>query len=145
MTEENYEPSPEQWVRDQVETYERSGGTEGTTLRGLPVVLMTMTGATSGKTRKVPTMKVEHDGRYAVVASHRGAHEHPDWYYNLKANPRIRLQDGPDVYEMEARELEGDERGEWWQRAVQAFPDYADYQRKTDRKLPVFLLEPVVT
>lgn len=146
MDDESYEPSPESWVRDQVETYEKSGGTEGTTLRGLPVVILTMRGAKSGKIRKVPLMRVEHDGRYAAVASKGGAPEHPQWYHNLKANPRLKLQDGPNVYEMEARELEdGEERQEWWERAVRTFPDYADYQRRAPRQIPLFLLEPVVT
>jgi deazaflavin-dependent oxidoreductase (nitroreductase family) len=137
-----YEPSPAQWVRDQVEQYESSGGTEGTTLRGLPVVLLTTRGAKSGKIRKSPLMRVEHDGRYAVVASQGGAPKHPTWYHNLVAHPQVRLQDGPVVREMTARELTGDEKAEWWDRAVAAFPDYADYQRKTDRQIPVFLLEP---
>ncbi|MCW2566313.1 MAG: hypothetical protein JWN54_410 [Mycobacterium sp.] len=137
-----YEPSPAQWVRDQVEKYESSGGTEGTTLRGLPVVLLTTIGAKSGKVRKSPLMRVEHDGRYAVVASQGGAPKHPTWYHNLVAHPHVRLQDGPVVRELTARELTGDEKAEWWDRAVAAFPDYADYQRKTDRQIPVFLLEP---
>ncbi|HEY0359055.1 MAG TPA: nitroreductase family deazaflavin-dependent oxidoreductase [Mycobacteriales bacterium] len=137
-----YEPSPAQWVRDQVEKYEGSGGTEGTTLRGLPVVLLTTIGAKSGKVRKSPLMRVEHDGRYAVVASQGGAPKHPTWYHNLVAHPHVRLQDGPVVRELTARELTGDEKAEWWDRAVAAFPDYADYQRKTDRQIPVFLLEP---
>ena len=137
-----YEPSPAQWVRDQVEKYEGSGGTEGTTLRGLPVVLLTTIGAKSGKVRKSPLMRVEHDGRYAVVASQGGAPKHPTWYHNLVAHPHVRLQDGPVVRELTARELTGDEKTEWWDRAVAAFPDYADYQRKTDRQIPVFLLEP---
>jgi deazaflavin-dependent oxidoreductase (nitroreductase family) len=137
-----YEPSPAQWVRDQVEKYESSGGTEGTTLRGLPVILLTTIGAKSGKVRKSPLMRVEHDGRYAVVASQGGAPKHPTWYHNLVAHPHVRLQDGPVVRELTARELTGDEKTEWWDRAVAAFPDYADYQRKTDRQIPVFLLEP---
>jgi deazaflavin-dependent oxidoreductase (nitroreductase family) len=137
-----YEPSPAQWVREQVERYESSGGTEGTTLRGLPVVLLTTRGARSGKIRKTPLMRVEHDGRYAVVASQGGAPEHPTWYHNLLAHPRVRLQDGPEAWDMTARELTGEEKAQWWERAVAAFPDYADYQRKTDRQIPVFLLEP---
>jgi deazaflavin-dependent oxidoreductase (nitroreductase family) len=137
-----YEPSPTRWVREQVERYESSGGTEGTTLRGLPVVLLTMRGAASGKIRKTPLMRVEHDGRYAVVASQGGAPEHPRWYHNLVAHPQVRLQDGTAAWDMTARELTGDERAEWWDRAVAAFGDYADYQRKTERQIPVFLLEP---
>lgn len=140
-----YEPSPEKWVRDQVELYETSGGTEGTTLRntGLPVVVVTSRGARSGTLRKNPVMRVEHDGRYAAVASRGGAPTHPTWYYNLVANPHIELQDGPTRSDMNARQLSGDERARWWERAVAAFPNYADYQRNTDREIPVFLLEPL--
>jgi deazaflavin-dependent oxidoreductase (nitroreductase family) len=137
-----YEPSTQQWVRDQVEQYERSGGTEGTTLRGYPVILLTTRGAKSGKIRKTPLMRVEHDGRYAIVASLGGAPKHPVWYHNVVADPRVRLQDGPAVQELTAREVTGDEKAEWWERAVAAFPDYADYQAKTDREIPVFVLEP---
>lgn len=139
----DYEPSPSEWVRDQVELYESSGGTKGTTLgdSGLPVVIVTNRGARSGKLRKTPLMRVEHQGRYAAVASKGGAPEHPVWYYNLKADPHVQLQDGTDKWDMTARELSGEERSEWWQRAVAAYPDYADYQRNTDREIPVFLLE----
>jgi deazaflavin-dependent oxidoreductase (nitroreductase family) len=139
-----YVPSPEQWVRDQVELYESSGGTEGVTLRGtdLPVVIVTSVGASSGKVRKNPVMRVEHDGTYAVVASKGGAPEHPTWYHNIKANPLVELQDGAVKQDMTARELAGDERETWWQRAVEAYPSYADYQTKTDRQIPVFILEP---
>ena len=139
-----YVPSPEKWVRDQVELYESSGGTQGLTLRGtgLPVVVLTSLGASSGKVRKNPVMRVEHDGRYAVVASKGGAPEHPSWYHNLKAHPLVELQDGPIRRDMTAREAEGQEREEWWQRAVEAYPPYADYQEKTDRLIPVFVLEP---
>ncbi len=139
-----YEPSPEQWVRDQVERYEASGGTEGTTMRGVPVVVLTSRGARSGKLRKTPLMRVEHDGAYAVVASKGGAPQHPVWYHNLLADPHVELQDGPRRQDMTARELTGDERSQWWQRAVQVWPDYAEYQRKTDRQIPVFVLEPQV-
>jgi deazaflavin-dependent oxidoreductase (nitroreductase family) len=138
-----YEPSPSQWVRDQVEQYESSGGTEGTTLRGLPVIILTSRGAKSGKIRKTPLMRVEHDGRYAAVASRGGTPTHPVWYHNLVADPQVELQDGPVKQDMTARELTGDERRVWWDRAVAAFPDYADYQRKTDREIPVFVVEPV--
>ncbi|WP_405935419.1 nitroreductase family deazaflavin-dependent oxidoreductase [Streptomyces sp. NBC_00726] len=138
-----YEPSPSQWVRDQVEQYESSGGTEGTTMRGLPVIVLTTVGAKSGKIRKTPLMRVEHDGRYAVVASQGGAPTHPVWYHNLKADPRAELQDGPVRRDMTAREVTGAEKDQWWERAVDAFPDYADYQKKTDRQIPVFVLEPV--
>jgi F420H(2)-dependent quinone reductase len=137
-----YEPSPAQWVRDQVDLYERSGGTDGTTLRGLPVIILTSRGAKSGKIRKTPLMRVEHDGRYAVVASQGGAPTHPTWYHNLVADPHVELQDGPVRRDMTAREVTGDEKAEWWDRAVAAFPDYADYQKKTDRQIPVFVLEP---
>jgi F420H(2)-dependent quinone reductase len=137
-----YEPSPAEWVRNQVAQYESSGGTSGTTLRGMPVVILTSRGARSGKLRKTPLMRVEHDGRYAVVASKGGAPENPVWYHNLVADPHVQLQDGPARSDMVARELSGDERAEWWQRAVDAYPDYAEYQRNTDRMIPVFLLEP---
>jgi deazaflavin-dependent oxidoreductase (nitroreductase family) len=137
-----YEPSPAQWVRDQVDLYERSGGTEGTTLRGLPVIVLTTRGAKSGKIRKSPLMRVEHDGRYAAVASLGGAPQHPVWYHNVVADPHVELQDGPVKQDMTAREVTGDEKAEWWARAVAAFGDYADYQRKTDREIPVFVLEP---
>ncbi|MFG2076129.1 nitroreductase family deazaflavin-dependent oxidoreductase [Nonomuraea maritima] len=143
--EGEYEPSTQQWVRDQVELYESSGGTKGTTLRetGLPVIVMTNLGAKSGKIRKTPLMRVEHEGRYAVVASQGGAPKHPVWYYNLKAEPLVELQDGPVKQDMRAREVTGAEKAEWWQRAVAAFPPYAEYQKKTDREIPVFVLEPV--
>ncbi|MFI6060622.1 nitroreductase family deazaflavin-dependent oxidoreductase [Streptomyces sp. NPDC051286] len=137
-----YEPSPAQWVRDQVELFESSGGTEGTTMRGLPVIILTTRGASSGKIRKTPLMRVEHDGTYAVVASLGGAPRHPVWYHNVTADPRVELQDGPVRQDMNAREVTGEEKAMWWERAVQAFPDYADYQLKTDRQIPVFVLEP---
>lgn len=137
-----YVPSPSKWVRDQVQTYETSGGTEGTTLRGLPVVIVTTVGARTGKVRKVPLMRVEHEGRYAVVASLGGAPKHPVWYYNLLAQPHVELQDGPVRSEMTAREVTGEEKTQWWERAVAAFPDYADYQARTEREIPVFVLEP---
>jgi deazaflavin-dependent oxidoreductase (nitroreductase family) len=142
--EGDYEPSPSDWVREQVELYEGSGGTQGTTLRdtGLPVVVITNRGARSGKLRKTPVMRVEHGGRYAAVASKGGAPDHPFWYYNFRAEPRVELQDGPRKQEMIAREITGDERDEWWQRAVAAYPPYADYQKKTTRQIPVFVLEP---
>jgi F420H(2)-dependent quinone reductase len=140
--EGEYAPSPSQWVRDQVEEYESSGGTRGTTLRdtGLPVVIMTMKGNKSGKIRKVPVMRVEHDGEYLLVASMGGAPTNPVWYYNLVADPgNISLQDGPDKFDVTVRELEGDERAQWWERAVAAFSPYAEYQRKTERRIPVLL------
>ena len=140
-----YEPSSQQWVRDQVELYESSNGTQGTTLRdtGLPVVIMTNRGAQSGKLRKTPVMRVEHEGRYAAVASQGGAPTHPAWYANLLADPHVELQDGAVRRDMRARELTGDEREQWWQRAVAAFPPYAEYQQRTDRVIPVLLLEPM--
>ena len=139
--EGEYGPSPSQWVREQVEQYESSGGTAGTTMRGMPVVVVTMRGARSGKVRKVPVMRVEHGGAYAVVASKGGAPEHPLWYYNLVANPGVELQDGPDRREVTARQVDGDERVLWWDRAVAAYPDYAEYQQRTQRQIPVFVLE----
>jgi F420H(2)-dependent quinone reductase len=138
-----YAPSPAQWVRDQVELYESSGGQQGTTLRdtGLPVVIVTTRGNKSGKIRKTPLMRVEHDGDYLLVASKGGAPQHPVWYYNLVADPgNVTVQDGPDKFEVNVRELEdGDERVQWWDRAVAAFPPYAEYQQKTERTIPVFV------
>lgn len=140
-----YVPSSAQWVRDQVELYESSGGTQGTTLRdrGLPVVLVTSVGARSGKLRKTPLMRVEHAGSYALVASQGGAPSHPVWYHNLVAHPEVDIQDGPAKGSYRVRELSGDEKALWWERAVAAFPDYADYQRRTEREIPVFVAEPV--
>jgi deazaflavin-dependent oxidoreductase (nitroreductase family) len=142
--EGEYEASPRQWVRDQVEKFESSGGTEAATLAdtGLPIVVITNVGAKSGKVRKTPLMKVEHDGKYAAVASQGGAPKHPLWYYNFLANPRVVLQDGPRSTEMIAREVSGAERDEWWERSVAAYPPYAEYQTKTTRTIPVFVLEP---
>jgi len=143
--EGEYEPSPSSWVRAQVELFETSGGTQGTTLldTGLPVVIVTNVGARTGKVRKTPLMRVEHDGCYAAVASMGGAPKHPVWYYNLRANPRVHVQDGPALTDMIARELTGAEREQWWERAVAAYPSYAEYQAKTTRQIPVFVLEPV--
>ena len=142
--EGEYEPSAAAWVRDQVAEYESSGGARGTTLRdtGLPVVIITNRGARSGKQRKTPLMRVEHDGRYAAVASQGGAPTHPRWYYNFRADPHVGLQDGPRKQDMVAREVTGDERAQWWERAVAAYPPYAEYQQKTTRQIPVFVLEP---
>jgi deazaflavin-dependent oxidoreductase (nitroreductase family) len=137
-----YQPSPEQWVRDQVEKYEASGGTEATTLRGVPVVVVTSVGAKSGKLRKNPVMRVEHDGTYALVASKGGAPSHPTWYHNLVGHPTIELQDGADRRDYTVRIAEGQERATWWERAVAVWPDYAEYQKKTDREIPVFVAEP---
>jgi deazaflavin-dependent oxidoreductase (nitroreductase family) len=138
-----YEPSPEKWVRDHVSAIEDSGGSEGTTMRGLPVIVLTTKGAKSGKLRKSPLMRVEHNGRYAAVASLGGSPQNPVWYYNVMTNPLVEVQDGPVKQDMNAREVNGAEKTEWWKRAVAAYPDYADYQKKTDREIPVFVLEPV--
>jgi deazaflavin-dependent oxidoreductase (nitroreductase family) len=140
-----YEPSPNAMVREQVELYEKSGGTEGNTLgdTGLPVVILTTLGAKSGKIRKTPLMRVEHEGRYAVVASQGGAPQHPLWYHNVKAHPRVELQDGPRKQDMIAREVTGEEREQWWKLACEAYPPYAEYAKKTDRVIPVLVLEPV--
>jgi len=139
-----YGPSPAKWVRDQVELYESSGGTQGTTLRetGLPVVVITNRGAVTGKIRKTPLMRVEHDGLYLAVGSQGGSPEDPKWVANFRADPAVELQDGPVRQPMIAREIGGEERDQWWQRAVAAFPPYADYQQKTSRVIPVFVLEP---
>jgi F420H(2)-dependent quinone reductase len=140
--EGEYEPSTTSWAREQAELYESSGGTEGTMRNGYPVIVLTSRGAKSGKLRKTPLMRVEHDGRYAVVASLGGAPQHPVWYYNLVADPHVELQDGPNKQDMTAREVTGDEKAQWWERSVAAYPPYADYQTKTDRQIPVFVLEP---
>ncbi len=139
----DYEPSPAKWVRDQVDLYESSGGTEGTEMRGMPVVILTMRGQKSGKLRKIPLMRVEHEGSYAAVASMGGAPENPVWYANLLGDPVIELQDGPVKQDMVVREITGDEKAQWWQRCVAAFPDYANYQAKTQREIPVLLAEPI--
>jgi deazaflavin-dependent oxidoreductase (nitroreductase family) len=136
-----YEPSPWQWVRDQVETYERTGGREANTLgnTGLPVIILTTRGNKTGKVRKTPLMRVEHDGEYALVASVGGAPKHPVWYFNLKSDPQsVMMQDGPEPFAVEVRELQGDERALWWNRAVAAYAPYADYQERTKRVIPVF-------
>jgi deazaflavin-dependent oxidoreductase (nitroreductase family) len=138
-----YEPSAASWARDQVDLYERSGGTEGTEMNGLPVIILTSVGAKTGKLRKSPLMRVEHDGQYAVVASLGGAPTHPVWYYNLAANSHVELQDGPVKKDYLAMELSGEERALWWDRAVAAYPGYAEYQEKTTRTIPVFVLTPV--
>jgi deazaflavin-dependent oxidoreductase (nitroreductase family) len=137
-----YEPSSQQWVRDQVQEYESSGGARGTTLRGVPVIVITSMGASSGKLRKNPVIRVEHDGRYAAVASKGGAPAHPAWYRNLVEHPLVEVQDEVIKGDFTARELSGEERQAWWDRAVAVWPDYADYQTKTEREIPVFVLEP---
>jgi deazaflavin-dependent oxidoreductase (nitroreductase family) len=138
-----YEPSTSDWARENAEEYMASGGKAGTELQGRPVVLLTTIGAKTGKIRKTPLMRVEHDGEYAVVASLGGAPKHPVWYFNIKANPRVELQDGEETKDYVACEVFGDEKGQWWERAVATWPDYAEYQKKTDRQIPVFVLSPV--
>ncbi len=128
-------------MRKQVATYEASGGAKGNTIQGLPIVVITSRGARSGKLRKNPVMRVEHDGVYAAIASQGGAPEHPAWYHNFLAHPEVDLQDGPEPHVYQARVTEGDERREWWERSVATFAPYARYQEKTDRQIPVFLLE----
>jgi deazaflavin-dependent oxidoreductase (nitroreductase family) len=138
-----YEPSAFDFSRDQVEVYERTGGAEGADNQGRPVIVLTSVGAKTGKLRKTPLMRVEHDGRYAVVASLGGAPKHPVWYYNLTANPHVELQDGPVKKDYQASEVHGDEYAAWFERAVATWPDYADYQKNTTRKMPIFVLTPL--
>jgi len=143
--EGEYEPSPSAWVRDQVAAYEASGGREANTLldTGMPVVIVAMRGNKSGKVRKVALMRVEHGGAYALVASKGGAPEHPVWYYNLRAHPdEVTVQDGPEPFAVDVREVSGEERAAWWDRAVAAYPPYAEYQQRTDRLIPVFVATP---
>lgn len=137
-----YAPGTSERARQQVDEYESSGGTAGTTLGGRPVVILTTVGARSGKLRKTPLMRVEHDGAYAVVASLGGAPRHPLWYRNIVAHPMVELQDGPVRQDMVAREVEDDERSLWWARAVEAYPAYASYAERTERVIPVLVLEP---
>ena len=138
-----YAPGTSAWSRKQTELYEATNGQQGGQLRGRPVVVLTSVGAKTGKLRKNALMRVEHDGKYAVVASLGGAPRNPAWYSNLKKNPHVELQDGATKRDYVARELSGDERATWWKRAVQAYPDYANYQTKTSREIPVFVLEPI--
>lgn len=138
-----YEPSPDEWSRNQAELFERTNGAEGNEMQGKPIIVLTTLGAKSGKIRKTPLMRVEHDGQYVVVASKGGAPEHPSWYHNIVGAPLVELQDGPVRKDYTPRELSGDERATWWERAVEAWPPYADYQTKTDRVIPLFLLTPV--
>jgi deazaflavin-dependent oxidoreductase (nitroreductase family) len=135
-----YEPSPSDWAREQAEKFEASNGAEANDLQGKPIILLTSIGARTGKLRKTPLMRIEHDGEYAVVASRGGAPTHPVWYWNLAKNPHVELQDGADKRDYRAREVADDERAAWWERAVEAWPPYADYQTKTDRIIPVFVL-----
>ena len=137
-----YEPSTAAWARKQAERYEASGGAEATDLRGRPIIVLTSVGARTGKLRKTALMRVEHDGDYAVVASQGGAPKHPVWYHNLKANPHVELQDGPTRKDYLARELTGDEKAVWWERAVAAYPPYAEYKERTERVIPVFVASP---
>ena len=139
----DYEPSAASWARDQVDLYERSGGSQGTELSGRPVIILTSVGAQTGKIRKTPLMRVEHEGEYAVVASLGGAPKHPVWYYNLTTNPHVELQDGAVKKDYQAREVSGAERATWWERAVATWPDYASYAERTARTIPVFVLTPI--
>ena len=137
-----YEPSPDAWVREQVEAYESSGGQRGNTLldTGMPVIIVTMRGRSSGKVRKIALMRVEHEGEYALVASKGGAPDNPTWYGNLVANPEdVMIQDGPEPFDATVREVSGEERAAWWDRAVAAYPGYAEYQENTDREIPVLV------
>ncbi len=136
-----YAPGTAAWAREQAEQFEASNGAEANLRHGRPIVVLTSVGAKTGKLRKTPLMRVEHEGVYAVVASLGGAPRHPVWYYNLKANPRVELQDGPVKREYVAREVTGDEKATWWKHAVEAYPDYDAYQRRTERQIPVFVLE----
>ena len=143
--EGEYEPSTQQWVRDQVEAYERSGGTEANTLRdtGIPVIIVSMRGNKSGKIRKIALMRVEHDGEYALVASMGGAPQNPVWYHNLLADPdNVMVQDGPAPFDVTVREVTGEQRAAWWDRSVAVFSNYADYQAKTERTIPVLVASP---
>jgi F420H(2)-dependent quinone reductase len=141
--EGEYAPSPWDWSREQAEKYAESGGADAADMKGMPIILLTTVGAKTGKLRKTPLMRVEHDGEYACVASLGGAPKNPVWYYNIAKNPRVELQDGSVTRDYDAREVFGDEKAVWWERAVEAYPDYADYQTKTDRQIPVFVLTPV--
>ena len=139
----DYAPSSAKWVRDQVEEIESSGGERGTLLRGVPVIVITSVGSESGKLRKNPVMRVEHGGEYAIVASKGGTPENPEWFHNLVAHPgEVTIQDGPEPFAVTVREVTGDEKKEWWERAVAAYPPYAEYQQNTNRQIPVFIASP---
>ena len=143
--EGEYEASPAKWVRDQVDTYERTGGHEASTLMdtGRPVIILTTRGNKTGRVRKTPLMRVEHAGEYALVASLGGAPKHPVWYHNLTANPdEAMVQDGPEPFDVTVREVSGEERAQWWERAVEAYPPYAEYQEKTERLIPILIASP---
>ena len=135
-----YAPSPSDWAREQAEQYEATGGSEAGDLRGMPVIVLTTVGAKSGKLRKTPLMRVEHEGEYAVIGSLGGAPKNPVWVYNVRKHPKVELQDGPEKHDYEAREVSGAERDLWWRRAAEAYPPYDDYQAKTERVIPVFVL-----
>ena len=141
--EGEYAPSPWDWSREQADKYAESGGADAADMKGIPIILLTTVGAKTGKLRKTPLMRVEHNGEYACVASLGGAPKNPVWYYNIAKNSRVELQDGSVTRDYDAREVFGDEKAVWWERAVEAYPDYADYQTKTDRQIPVFVLTPV--
>ena len=141
--EGEYAPSPWDWSREQADKYAESGGADAADMKGMPIILLITVGAKTGKLRKTPLMRVEHNGEYACVASLGGAPTNPVWYYNIAKNPRVELQDGSATQDYDAREVFGDEKAVWWERAVEAYPDYADYQTKTDRQIPVFVLTPV--
>ena len=139
----DYEPSTSSWARTNAEVYEATNGEEGGDLRGRPVIVVTSVGARTGKLRKTALMRVEHDGVYAVVASLGGSPRNPVWYYNLKKTPHVELQDRANKRDYTAREVTGDEKAVWWERAVATWPDYANYQARTDREIPVFVLDPI--
>ena len=141
--EGEYAPSPWDWSREQADKYAESGGADAADMKGMPIILLTTVSAKTGKLRKTPLMRVEHNGEYACVASLGGAPKNPVWYYNIAKNPRVDLQDGSVTQDYDAREVFGDEKAVWWERAVAAYPDYADYQKKTERQIPVFVLTPV--
>jgi F420H(2)-dependent quinone reductase len=138
-----YAPGKSEWARKQAERYEQSDGAQAATLRGKPVIVLTSVGARTGKLRKTALMRVEHDGEYAVVASKGGSSRNPTWYHNLKVNPHVELQDGPTRRDYRARQVTGNEKAEWWERAIKVWPDYAGYQKRTSREIPVFVLEPI--
>lgn len=142
-----YVPSTLEWVRNQIDTYERTGGAEGNTLleTGIPVIIVTMRGAKSGNVRKIALMRVEHEGSYALVASKGGAPDNPDWYHNLLTHPtEVLVQDGPEPFRVTVRQVEGAEREQWWTRSVAVFPTYNEYQSKTERQIPILVAEPVI-
>lgn len=140
-----YAPGKSAWARKQAERFEATDGAEANTLRGKPIVVLTTVGAKTGKLRKTALMRVEHDGVYAVVASRGGSARNPTWYHNLKANPHVELQDGPMRRDFQARQVTGKEKAIWWERALKVWPDYAGYQKRTSREIPVFVLEPIAS